>query len=672
VLPFGQSVYSTVTMSDTRRLVTVTPELVARFYRLRDEISGCKNVNELEQLAKQYSYELADMGQFSDPPRLEDLGKILIERFHADFFPRAATLADHAQEIRNITASLREYLGSHDSKMTLIGFGSHAVGTIRSFISDFDGLIYLPPDPREGDLLKGLSSIGLVYSATSTHVQDLDQLCLQGEGLVRLYAMTTSGVEVEFHVIGETDALRLHKQSPGLIKRIRPVSEKLERRTTLGGKSLRIHKSAAEVRNYQRIPGDCITGFFIASVVRGTIVYDGKGLGEKVRSSVLEKYVGGVLHYQNSLSRMPDGRLVIHLENATFDQFLETLYDSDIRRYSAQKYFEQQLLFVGALDQLIAKWRFIQSDRQRKTLVGSDVSLATQRLHAARTHYPRAIVLDFDGTIYQDGIVSYADSARLIMQIREAGIFPIIITARDATMRRDFLPLLQEMISAQRTVTETPVYVGLSNGMAGYCLMPDSIVPLYARVWSQDELATICSTYAKIRGEYGIERCLIPECSLEDFLASWESFVPEDLLRITHQNFGVWVEPSKVTVAASNDPTVVQEMLQALSAQLGDGFEVLWSGLPVIDITPKLPGVEDPKLHGLQQILSQLPEDLTNLQLVTFGDSPFGNDRGILSYPFSFSPVPNPAPQQDGPPYCLEGSCHPVHRVFRAVSFLIK
>jgi hypothetical protein len=330
----------------------VEPAIVGLF-ELRNQVNVVTTYEELCALAKVH-------GMPSPEPRAEWngasfklAGKELIQYYHGLHFRHANTLDEHRLVLDTITQSLADHFSRYGSRSILYCFGSYAMGKIRSFLSDFDGILFLDQHQRELDLLSDLGEIGLLFPASLNNLDDIRAVIATGRGVARLFGMSTSGVEVEFHVIGTLDRARLLSISPGFLRRVRPVPGKYENYVSNTGIELKIWKDSERIWNYVRHEGEVCRGFYSQNLLESQVVYDGvPPIGAKFLQLNFEKAVGAYLYHNGLLIRNQRGELSGEVGDAEFDAFMRTIFDRSPARFSPQRLGEMRDRFDKAVASL--------------------------------------------------------------------------------------------------------------------------------------------------------------------------------------------------------------------------------------------------------------------------------------------------------------------------------
>lgn len=286
------------------------------------------------------------------------------------------------------------------------------------------------------------------------------------------------------------------------------------------------------------------------------------------------------------------------------------------------------------------------------------------------SHAIRAFVFDYDGVLYgrNDDNPKYRthDEARsLLSQIADAGYHIAVITARDASFKRDFMPFLFELSKNNPAVM---LYVGGANGSNVDKIQSGTSAVLYENVFSSEQTNDIMNVFRTL----GLTVSDIDPVSkkvFEKFLAEdWSGYVDAKLFDLSKEGQGLrWVEKSKITIALPTDRKQQETILDQLRERLKNmPCVVSWAHDAFVHVTPKLQ--DDGKKLAIQAIQKDL--SLRSDQMIIFGDTPHGNDAELLTYPNAFTNYFEWKGKE--PPYILPQNGSPVESVHRIVLHFIK
>ena len=287
-----------------------------------------------------------------------------------------------------------------------------------------------------------------------------------------------------------------------------------------------------------------------------------------------------------------------------------------------------------------------------------------------------AIVLDYDGTIFEahHPIYTHEKAIDLLFRIIQGNKIPIVITARDASFRKDVLAKIQPRLQINQIL-----YFASGNGSSLEKIFQTHSKILYQHLLIKSQVQRILSAYNNTVQKMKLHRDDFKDSSLNVFLEflrepdQWMKFVAHDNFQISTSYSGrVFIEYSKVSFVLPRDIHVQNEFVSALSHTLLPDFNLKGDG-SFLHVSRKIlkKGKDvDGKLLALKTALSD--SRLTKDRVAVFGDSPDGNDKDMLRFsPFSFTNKSNHKLQYKLP-HILIGNTHPIHRIHSAVLSLIQ
>jgi hypothetical protein len=266
-------------------------------------------------------------------------------------FPQSKDVAEHQRKLDMHVHRLQEHFVNHGSQMALSSFGSWATGRITNIYSDNDILGVLSNDVRDIEAIETLEEAGFIVSKDLSNIEGLYQLQQTGRGLVRIYAMSKDGIETEFHILGERDAMDMHKINPGSINRVIPVGEKQEMLFSFNGTKKSLLKPGDRVPNYVKHDGTVFRGFFPEAVLFSVDIFDPKGVSEAIRRDVYKANVKAYL-YHNNLYKKTELGFEIILDGVSFKDFLSTCYPAQGKAFPPERYQEYEEYFYEALQSI--------------------------------------------------------------------------------------------------------------------------------------------------------------------------------------------------------------------------------------------------------------------------------------------------------------------------------
>ncbi len=281
----------------------------------------------------------------------------------------------------------------------------------------------------------------------------------------------------------------------------------------------------------------------------------------------------------------------------------------------------------------------------------------------------KLFAMDYDGTLADGEHYHREDAINLIESILKANKTPAFITARAATAVKTFVPPLQDFYVKYPNSTAT--YIGGGNGTVLYKLDSKGLEKIYNHGLSLEEIKTIVSVWEKY-AEQHLPQNDLSEKGLTTFIKfygeDWQDLIPNEILEIGKvYNGRIFTEEAKVTFVFPQDISTHEKIVSDMRELLGNNFSISAGDKDFCHITKALK--EDGKMVAVKTVLELM--DLKENEVATFGDMPHGNDKGLLSFPYSFTNYLDHVSQT--PPYILaEDNLPPVGRVYKAIKFLIE
>jgi hypothetical protein len=339
----------------------ITEEMVTRFFNLRSEIWSS---TPLELNSRYPEYFDGEESKYR-PEYVGYVKKKILGDWYRKNICQINDREEYLRKMESLLEQIKIFLNEKGMFANFHLFGSYSNGN-SDIGSDLDFIAVLPwiKDNQDNIFIefekwKGLGSF-IVFSKELGPFENLLPIYSKGNGLARLYGFSHSGIEVEFHIIGESDANNLHKLFPGYIERIFPVSPKEELRTSFKGKRELMPKPTDIVQNYilSETEGDkdCFVGFFPLHVATSTLVYQGLPNADYVKNSFLA-LVKGFLFYNGGYRRNISGKIIgINRHFLTEEGFLNfvssVFYYNNVSKYSEKKLIELRQMYFAALEDI--------------------------------------------------------------------------------------------------------------------------------------------------------------------------------------------------------------------------------------------------------------------------------------------------------------------------------
>lgn len=303
----------------------------------------------------------------------------------------------------------------------------------------------------------------------------------------------------------------------------------------------------------------------------------------------------------------------------------------------------------------------------------SSYNTLVQTKLAQAKHLVKLFAMDYDGTL-ADG-VSYQkeQTLDLIKEILSAGKIPAFSTARAVTAVTNFVPLLTDFYKLNPQ--SGPTYIAGGNGTVLYKIDATGTKQIYSHGLLLEEVREIVEKWSM----YAKENLPLESLS-EKGLSTFKKFYSESLEGLVSRNIleigkkyegRIFTEEAKVTFVLPKDETTHKKIVGDVQVLIGNKFVAIAGDKDFCHITKRLE--DDGKFVAVNYILNL--ENLQKNQVATFGDMPHGNDKGLLSFPYSFTNNIDffTDHTSDQPPFLLPGSeLDAVGSVYKAVRFLLE
>lgn len=291
----------------------------------------------------------------------------------------------------------------------------------------------------------------------------------------------------------------------------------------------------------------------------------------------------------------------------------------------------------------------------------------------------KAFVFDVDGTIKSSSEPDLKP-LELIEKIVLNGKFVGIITASGVSALGGLAEPIVKLISEKNY--SIPIYFGVANGVALYRLDNRGRHELYNYSLKIKEINSILKAWKivmkknKIKDTDLVEKGLI---TFNEFLKKdWGEYIPSSYLSLSEKFAGkCFIERLKATFVMPKDEVLSQEKFVAIMQKqidkiTGRGKYIIDMGDTTFAHVTQRPSMI-PKLFALKRIMKELK--LKKEQILTFGDMPFGNDKGLLidnHLPYTFTNKYFTKANIKKPPFVLPKSeITPIGSVYKAVEFLL-
>ena len=282
----------------------------------------------------------------------------------------------------------------------------------------------------------------------------------------------------------------------------------------------------------------------------------------------------------------------------------------------------------------------------------------------------KLFVFDYDGTIYDGNKYKEVQVINLIEKIINNGKLVAIITARAATALKIIVPPVRKFLFKKNI--NSPVFISGGNGVILYKIKDNRLIQIYNYGLSIKEIKHAINCWDKIYKDFRINEKKLSLKGIKTFNAfikeNWVNYIPNKLIELSKlYNGKIFIEEAKVSFVLPKDKTTHDKLIKAAQEELGDNYALKPGDETFAHITKNLK--EDGKLIAVKTILKGL--GFKKNEVITFGDMPNGNDKGLLSFPYSFTNSKDYI-KSDKPPFVLvNNKLNSVARVYKAVDSLI-
>jgi hydroxymethylpyrimidine pyrophosphatase-like HAD family hydrolase len=255
----------------------------------------------------------------------------------------------------------------------------------------------------------------------------------------------------------------------------------------------------------------------------------------------------------------------------------------------------------------------------------------------------KGLAADIDGTLH-GGPYDWTHIQASLLSVVRAGKPVAIVTGRGVSLEANLLPVLGDL----------PVTLATANGsrMVQYDGKSPTPNVIYSHELLIDEVRAVVETYEEFCADNGHA----PTSMISPDADKLAALLPDPFVTVSHQHNGVWAEPTKVCLEMPR--SLFGTLDVDLARLLGPSVNVYRGSETIVDVTRAQ--ITDGKKAAVTRFadLHQIHPD----SIVCLGDSPHGNDSGLLSGPLSFTN--NGAAYEE---YCLSES-HPNLKVIGCCS----
>ena len=300
------------------------------------------------------------------------------------------------------------------------------------------------------------------------------------------------------------------------------------------------------------------------------------------------------------------------------------------------------------------------------------------KLKEAKQRGIHLIASDIDWTLRDPSDPRYELDAvqSLICRIKKSGLQVMLLTGRDASLRRDFLPGLISQMNKHKI--ESPIYFGCANGISLYQVNGRNITTIYENDLTFRDIQKCLTVISLVQKKHKLR--------LEDyqnravdvfqkFLSSvWKDILPQRYIALAKKLGGtIFVESSKISLALPKNTSVQRSYISTIKRKIGPSFTLKgdqeFAHISRAYVDGKNSKAD--KLFALNFVCDKLNINLD--QVAVFGGALDEIDRRMLKHcKYGFTNQQEYKSTNDKtPPFKLSGNVSPVALVHKAINYLI-
>lgn len=308
------------------------------------------------------------------------------------------------------------------------------------------------------------------------------------------------------------------------------------------------------------------------------------------------------------------------------------------------------------------------------------IEMTKRKLIEAKSNNIKVIAADYDGTLYDRNDKNYNSLLNILSlayKVTNKNIEFAFVSGRNTTLQVELRKLIPLFCKTKKC--NLRIWHSGGNGMNLYKISYHIktkklyIKKIFSNTLSVNEILKIIAIYDNLQIEADSNSQNFFNAFLKNKLPN--DLIPKRYVQLTKKYKGkIFAESVKVSLVLPTQINAQKKYIHLLKKQLvGTGLNVGWGGIPFADISKELKynnKVIDGKLLMAKNIISKLK--ILKNQIVTFGDTPLDNNKGLLSLPFSFTnDVTLQKKKLSKPPFILQIEDSPIKAVYDAISFLI-
>jgi len=254
-------------------------------------------------------------------------------------------------------------------------------------------------------------------------------------------------------------------------------------------------------------------------------------------------------------------------------------------------------------------------------------------------------VFDYDGTIFniKDKKFDHQKAFLLIKKVILRKKTCLILTARCASFIDLHLKNLKNIYKKNKNIN--PIFIGGGNGSILYKYSNKGLIKIYNNGLLFEEVKKIMKLGKKIYENYGISIVDLNTLGIKihkTFLRKkWQKLIPNNFVKENKLYEGIcFSEEAKIAFVLPKNKKTHKKLIESFNKRIAENLSNKYSAVKGDDVFMQINKAFkiDSKLYAMQTIIKKL--DLFNDQVMVFGNTPDGNDKGILidsQLPFVFS-----------------------------------
>lgn len=309
-----------------------------------------------------------------------------------------------------------------------------------------------------------------------------------------------------------------------------------------------------------------------------------------------------------------------------------------------------------------------------------EYALGREKLINCKNENIKIIAVDYDGTVYDRYDPNFNKLEKVVMLAKDvynSGMEFAFISGRSTTLELELRDLGSKI--SKDTGENFSIWRSGGTGMnldkLSFTCTSDEVEVenVYSNSLSFEEVKLALNEFLKLK----IEADTYSKSFFNNFLEKDlpEYLVPREFKELAVPYEGLFfAEKVKITFVLPKNEDEQERCVEVLRKKLEKyGLSVGWGRLPFADVSKQLilnGESVDGKMYMVKMLIKRL--NINENQVVTFGDSPKDNNKGLLSFPYSFTNDMDKGEDRTNlPPYLLKVNKSPIKAVYDAISYLI-